>query len=645
MGALFLAPAEVPGTTGRAAAADVASLVVLHPVPEMAPDQEPWEPAASGDPGWPRGPHAAPVDLGWDEALLAPLDEDAEPPWQVLVAEAAEHDRAREAAAPETPVPWAEFLSVGEQWATARPDWTEAGWWEATLRDDVRALLWLPVGPALVAALASITPEADGGCALAHAADRMLSQPTPGHAPGWPCACQVVVAAAWQACSAWSEARLMAAVVAAAGPRPVEHAVGGDRGHVIVDPAREELATALRWSPAAMANRITTARAVVAHPPLLGLVAGGAMSGWAARLVIDQLVDLSERDASRVVAETVARVRARLASGRRGWTSAEVGRAARSARLKLCPQTVQEARVRAFSHRRVQVHTGPDGMATLVAQLADVDAHRIHRRLTAIAAGLQADAAADGAPEPRSRDQLRADVLVDLVLGGTGPTSAPADLASEGAGPASAPADLGSEGDHSNATPSPGPGLEPRPEIMVIVSLEVLLGLSEDPAEVPGLGPIAAGVARGLAADGTWRAWVADAAGVVTATGSRGYTPSAAVARAVRAREPHCRFPGCRQPAQRCDLDHAIPWPRGSTTAQNLGPLCRRHHQLKTHAAWALDPSPPPAPGHVGARQGRDAGGPAGGRVPVGAHDDHAWRWRTPAGIVIHDAPAPHLRH
>lgn len=56
-------------------------------------------------------------------------------------------------------------------------------------------------------------------------------------------------------------------------------------------------------------------------------------------------------------------------------------------------------------------------MATLVADLADVDAHRIHRRLTAIAAGLAADAAADSYSESRSRDQLRADILRDLLVG------------------------------------------------------------------------------------------------------------------------------------------------------------------------------------------------------------------------------------
>ena len=31
-----------------------------------------------------------------------------------------------------------------------------------------------------------------------------------------------------------------------------------------------------------------------------------------------------------------------------------------------------------------------------------------------------------------------------------------------------------------------------------------------------------------------------------------------------------------------------MPWPRGSTQTENLAPLCRRHHRLKTHAPWTL---------------------------------------------------------
>ncbi len=58
-------------------------------------------------------------------------------------------------------------------------------------------------------------------------------------------------------------------------------------------------------------------------------------------------------------------------------------------------------------------------------------------------------------------------------------------------------------------------------------------------------------------------------------------------------RDHTCVFPWCTRPARATDRDHIIPWPRGSTTTDNIAPLCRRHHRLKTHTTWtytALDP-------------------------------------------------------
>jgi hypothetical protein len=60
------------------------------------------------------------------------------------------------------------------------------------------------------------------------------------------------------------------------------------------------------------------------------------------------------------------------------------------------------------------------------------------------------------------------------------------------------------------------------------------------------------------------------------------YRPSTALDEFVRLRDLTCRFPNCDQPAQRCDVDHAIPWPLGPTHASNLRSLCRKHHLLKT---------------------------------------------------------------
>lgn len=44
-----------------------------------------------------------------------------------------------------------------------------------------------------------------------------------------------------------------------------------------------------------------------------------------------------------------------------------------------------------------------------------------------------------------------------------------------------------------------------------------------------------------------------------------------------------CQGPGCMVPAERCDIDHRVPFPEGPTHGDNLGPLCRRHHTLKGH--------------------------------------------------------------
>ncbi|MEH3141646.1 MAG: DUF222 domain-containing protein [Mycobacterium kyogaense] len=60
------------------------------------------------------------------------------------------------------------------------------------------------------------------------------------------------------------------------------------------------------------------------------------------------------------------------------------------------------------------------------------------------------------------------------------------------------------------------------------------------------------------------------------------YRPSAKLAQFVRLRDMFCRFPGCDVPADRCDIDHCVPWPYGPTHASNLNAKCRTHHLMKT---------------------------------------------------------------
>ncbi|MBD8869997.1 HNH endonuclease signature motif containing protein, partial [Nocardioides donggukensis] len=60
---------------------------------------------------------------------------------------------------------------------------------------------------------------------------------------------------------------------------------------------------------------------------------------------------------------------------------------------------------------------------------------------------------------------------------------------------------------------------------------------------------------------------------------------------AIRLRDGTCVFPWCTRPARSCDADHVVPYdpdgPPGQTATDKLGALCRRHHRLKTHGAWA----------------------------------------------------------
>ena len=54
-------------------------------------------------------------------------------------------------------------------------------------------------------------------------------------------------------------------------------------------------------------------------------------------------------------------------------------------------------------------------------------------------------------------------------------------------------------------------------------------------------------------------------------------------------RDHTCVFPWCTRSARKADADHVIPYAEGGTTSSdNIAPLCRRHHRLKTHSDVGL---------------------------------------------------------
>jgi hypothetical protein len=257
-----------------------------------------------------------------------------------------------------------------------------------------------------------------------------------------------------------------------------------------------------------------------------------------------------------------------------------------------------------------------DGMAGLWAVLPAADAVRLDGMLDALARRSRQ------AGDPRTLDQLRADELLDRVLGRTAhlvardgtvlPShrdgahehhdafglAAGSDPEPEGA--QAVPAEVAPGGPAAAADAVAGRPRDvgeaaPRTVVHLTVSLATLLGADDAPGDLAGYGPIDAQQARAMALDlgSTWQRIVTDPlSGTVLDVGRTTYRPPAALADHVRHRDKYCTAPGCPVPATRCDLDHTIeyhpppegspPRPLGTTCAHNLGPLCRTHHRLKT---------------------------------------------------------------
>ena len=292
---------------------------------------------------------------------------------------------------------WAESRDT---WLADRPRWTDPGWSEAPLRPEVRNLVTLPVGPEMVACLAVLPVQ---GLCDTHAAEG------PSGRPGNPCACQIVVAAAWAAVASWSEARGARALAAAAGLKPVDVPIDPQRPGLgsVVDPAVEQLAPALRLSPRSAQLRIQSSRALMDNPLLVGACEAGVITTWAARLVTSDLADLTPVERDLVADALVEKLTARCDQGLRNWTTTQIRAAAKRISLAV-GFDLRRAREQARRRRRVVVQDQGMGMATLIAELPHEVAHRIYRRISELASLMGRD--------ERSRDEQRADVFADLLL-------------------------------------------------------------------------------------------------------------------------------------------------------------------------------------------------------------------------------------
>ncbi|MCC3292181.1 HNH endonuclease signature motif containing protein [Arthrobacter sp. zg-Y1110] len=328
-----------------------------------------------------------------------------------------------------------------------------------------------------------------------------------------------------------------------------------------------------------------------------------------------------------------------------GQTRAQFSAKARRLREKTFPETVSKRHLTAFEQRKVTLDREEDGMSCLSAYLRAAEAQQIYTALSTAARGEQSGG------DSRTTDQLRADILAQLLMGGsrglfvTTGTSDEAGTqdatgvrpgAGTGAGTGGEAESRGEAGNNSraghtgddtdgtrqnggsigfdgvpendggledspdtkarpDAGSGPDEGIVPRTEIMVLISAETLFGADDEPAELHGYGPISAEEARRLARNAAgWTGLAQDPkTGEILGVGRRRKVP-AGLRRWLRARDGTCRFPGCRVNTANADIDHTIDWARGGPTDHgNLEHLCRRHHRFKTLGFWkACQPTP-----------------------------------------------------
>ncbi|MBB2956441.1 DUF222 domain-containing protein [Pseudoclavibacter helvolus] len=264
----------------------------------------------------------------------------------------------------------------------------------------------------------------------------------------------------------------------------------------------------------------------------------------------------------------------------------------------LTEESVSERHERARKTRYVSVTATENGMCLLRARLPLIEGKAIADRLrkqgkalvtarpkpanakptgtsaTSRPCGPGADDVADAeaeaeadAPDERTMDEVKADLFADMLL-----TSDPMSCAAAAGIQASvqftipiltALTKLGGSGAGSSASASRVGGAT---------------RLTPAPALLDGMIPIPLEDAIRLAGTATSfvRILTHPITGTVEAVDT--YRPTAAMRAYLTARDIHCRWPGCRQPAATCDLDHTHAWEHdGTTTLENLCGLRLSH--------------------------------------------------------------------
>jgi len=315
---------------------------------------------------------------------------------------------------------------------------------------------------------------------------------------------------------------------------------------------RLELAAAMRITEYSAGRMIVHAEALVRrYPQVLDSLHAARITPKHAEVLADDLAQLMPELRGQVVDRALVLAEAEPVGTFR--------RALRSLLATVQAASLEERYRAALQTRRVAMERGYDGVGDLLLRAPEVALQAIFDRATAIAKTI-----VGGEGETRTLDQVRADVLCDLLIDGV-----------------------------TDAMPSAARGIRAQ----VVVTVPVLSLLAEepdgtaDPAVVEGVGPIPMSVAKELCGgDGLWmRVLTHPETGTVLSVGRDQYRPPAMLRRLVKWRADRCMAPGCWMPASRCEIDHQVDWQfGGETSLENNAPFCKGHHIVKHHGDWTV---------------------------------------------------------
>ena len=336
------------------------------------------------------------------------------------------------------------------------------------------------------------------------------------------------------------------------------------------DPAREEVAAALRMSVGNAQVRIDVARTLATSlPHTQEALKYGEISPEHARFIAQ---DLDSAIRSGFDPKDIEEIELAVLSFAEHHTPRQVSNRVRYLIAQHNPELFAEKVSEELQHRRVEFFEEKNGMMEIHIFVNSVEGQAIKQ-------AIEAGARMKSAREVSSRESERIPV--------SGATQVEIDRRIDNRR-ADAAVEIATHFLSAIDGEYVPQGI--KTTVNVTVDLETLLGLQNNPAKLDDGTVIPAFLVRELSNDSQWKRFVTEPlTGELLDLGRESYVPNQALRNFIISRDKTCRFPGCRQPSRIGDIDHVKSWDTGGeTNPENLVSLCRRHHVLKTHNNWQL---------------------------------------------------------